>query len=180
MKPTERIPIHAYRTDPFTFAYDTLLGASIYTNISDQLTGGVITEVEVYPGGNDRGSHTYQNKKTNRTQVIFEPGGVSYVYLIYGMYYQFCTVTGQKDDPSAVLIRAIEPTVGIDIMQERRSITDITNLTTGPGKMCKALGIDKALYGAKLTGELIWLTPKPANNITCVKQTRRTGIDVVQ
>ena len=135
-----------------------LLGKVLTTQIDNTITSGIIVEVEAYAGINDRASHTYNHKRTQRTEVIYEIGGISYVYLCYGMYYLFNVITNVKNIPDAVLIRAIEPLDGIDKMQHRRNIKDkLYNLTNGPGKLSIALGIDKNLNGKSLLSDKIWI-----------------------
>lgn len=176
---SKKLSREEYLKDPFDFAKNVLLGSYLYTYIDDKLTGGMITEVEVYPGGKDKGSHTYLNKKTKRTEVIFGPGGYAYVYFIYGMYHQFCTVVCEEGIPSAILVRALEPIVGIETMKKRRKTESLENLTTGPGKVTQALGITKQNhYGADLTGDEIWIEPRMQRILKKdIVATPRIGID---
>lgn len=111
---------------------------------SDKIISGMIVETEAYIGPHDLACHASKGK-TNRTQVMFEDGGFWYVYMIYGFYYCLNIVTEAEDYPSAVLIRALEPLEGIEIMKKNRKTDNITNLTSGPGKLCQALKIDKKL-----------------------------------
>lgn len=97
-----------------------LLGKLLIHGTEEGLTGGIIVETEAYCGAIDKGSHAYQNKKTERTAVQFGPGGYVYVYFIYGMYYCFNVVAGDVEVPDAVLIRALEPVKGLSIMENRR------------------------------------------------------------
>ena len=135
-----------------------LLGKVLATQIDNTITSGIIVEVEAYKGIEDKASHAYNNKRTPRTKIMYQNGGVSYVYLCYGMYYLFNVITNVKNIPHAVLIRAIEPLDGIDKMQYRRNIKDkLYNLTNGPGKLSIALGIDKNLNGKSLLSDKIWI-----------------------
>lgn len=119
---------------------------------------GMIVETEAYLGAIDKAAHSYGNRRTPRTEMMFAVGGTVYVFFIYGMYFQFNVVVGAVDSPHAVLIRAVEPTEGVEIMRERRGrVMKDTNLTSGPGKLCVALGIDKTYNGADLLGQRIWL-----------------------
>ena len=121
-----------------------LLGKVLVTNIDSNLTSGVIVETEAYAGIDDKASHAYNNKRTQRTETMYQKGGIAYVYLCYGMYYLFNVITNIEDVPHAVLIRAVEPLKGIDIMKDRRKIKgNKYNLTNGPGKLSIAFGIDK-------------------------------------
>ena len=97
-----------------------LLGKFLMTNINGQITGGMIVETEAYSGITDKASHAYNNRKTNRTKVLYKKGGIAYIYLCYGIHYLFNVVTNTINIPHAVLIRAIEPTDGIDIICSRR------------------------------------------------------------
>lgn len=152
-----------YIQNPFAVARQ-LLGARLYTSLNGELTGGRVVETEVYRGEMDRASHAYQNRRTPRTEVMFGPGGRAYIFRIYGRYTQFCVVTSPANVPDVVFIRALEPTDGIPVMQRRRGTDTLTQLTTGPGKLCIALGITPDLYGADLTGESIWLSPAPTDD----------------
>ena len=135
-----------------------LLGKYLFTNFDGVITGGRIVETEAYSGEGDRACHAHLNRRTNRTEIMYHEGGVAYVYLVYGMYNLFNIITNQPDKADAVLIRAVEPTIGIEEMLQRRNFETIKpNLTAGPGVTSIALGIDKKLYGADLTGNVIWL-----------------------
>ena len=104
---------------------------------------GLIVEAEAYRGPQDRASHAYGGRRTNRTETMYRIGGTAYVYFVYGMYYQFNVVTNVVEIPHAVLIRAIEPVEGLEVMRRRRHGHSGHNLTNGPGKLCIALGIDR-------------------------------------
>lgn len=140
---------------------------------------GIIVETEAYCGPDDRASHAFGGRRTARTEPMFGPGGRAYVYFVYGMYWQFNVVTNAKDVPHAVLVRAVEPTEGIELMRRRRgpSVRQDRQLTSGPGKLCIAFGIDKRLDGADLRGQRIWIeagVPAPASRIDSGP---RIGID---
>jgi len=135
-----------------------LLGKYLMTNIDETLTGGMIVETEAYSGRGDKACHAHLNRRTKRTEIMYAEGGVAYVYLCYGIHSLFNVVTNQKDLADAVLIRAIEPKIGIDIMLERRGFDKTkTELTAGPGSLSKALGITKDFYGAKLLDDEVWI-----------------------
>lgn len=127
-----------------------LLGAHLFTRIDGVLTGGVIVETEAYCGTMDKASHSYGGRRTKRTEGMFGAPGHAYITLVYGLHWQFNAVAAGVDDPQAVLIRAIEPTVGVATMRARRSRTRLRDLASGPGKLCAALGITGALYGVPL------------------------------
>lgn len=138
-----------------------LLGKYLFTNIENQLTAGMIVETEAYSGDFDKACHAHLNKRTKRTEIMFEQGGVAYIYLCYGIHHLFNIVTNIQDKADAVLIRAIEPKIGTEIMLQRRNMVEIKyNIAAGPGTMSKALGIDKSHYGTDLTQNLIWIEDK--------------------
>jgi DNA-3-methyladenine glycosylase len=104
----------------------------------------MIVETEAYLGLEDRAAHSYGGRRTARNEVMYGGAGHVYVFFVYGMYYQFNVVTGPPDHPHAVLIRAVEPVEGIEIMRERRGEMKDRNLTSGPGKLCIALAVRTA------------------------------------
>ena len=118
---------------------------------------GIIVETEAYRGPQDRASHAYGARRTNRTETMYQIGGTAYVYFVYGMYYQFNVVTNVTEIPHAVLVRALEPVEGIELMRRRRSGRSDHDLTSGPGKLCVALGIDRRLDRADLHGDRVWI-----------------------
>jgi len=134
-----------------------LLGKVLCTHINGRLTKGRIVETEAYKAPEDMGSHAYKNKLTPRTAPFFEPGGIAYVYLIYGTYKLFNVITSNKY-PHAILIRGVEPLEGIDVMLKRRKMDTIKrNLTAGPGLLSMALGIDLKHNRTELQGNTIWI-----------------------
>jgi DNA-3-methyladenine glycosylase len=135
-----------------------LLGKYLFTSIDGVKTGGYIVETEAYHGAIDRASHAFGNRNTPRTSVMFEHGGIAYVYLCYGIHEMFNIVTSTEGEPHAILIRAIEPTEGIDEMLLRRGMSHPKpNLTSGPGSVAKALGISRAINGISLQSDILWL-----------------------
>jgi DNA-3-methyladenine glycosylase len=131
-----------YTRDNVVAVARELLGKFLITRIDGVLTSGMITETEAYGGISDRASHAYNGRRTNRTEIMFAEGGTAYVYLCYGIHHLFNVVTHKKDTPHAILIRAIEPVEGIDIMVERRKKERLDfSLTSGPGALSQALGI---------------------------------------
>jgi len=135
------IPLSDYLREPFDISKNVLLGATLYSRIDGKLCAGRVVELELYKGDCDRACHAFPNKKTPRNAAMFGMGGHAYVYFVYGMHNMFNVVIGDKNCPNAILIRALEPTVGIDIMQARRGIADVRNLCNGPAKLTEALGI---------------------------------------
>jgi DNA-3-methyladenine glycosylase len=134
-----------------------LLGKGLFTTINGITTGGLIVETEAY-SWKERGCHAYGSKKTARNAIMFEKGGYSYVYLCYGMHYLFNIVTNIEGIAEAVLIRAVEPISGIEEMQLRRgALKRDIHLTSGPGKLTKALGIDRTFNGKSLLNDEVWV-----------------------
>lgn len=144
-----------------------LLGKLLVHKTKEGLTSGIIVETEAYVGTSDKGAHSYPNKRTPRTEIQFGEGGFAYVYSIYGMHCCFNVVTNKKDIPEAVLVRALEPGDGIELMMKRRDMQDAVQLCNGPGKLCCALDISRANYGDNLCGDELfideYLTIPPQN-----------------
>jgi DNA-3-methyladenine glycosylase len=119
---------------------------------------GRIVEAEAYLGAQDKAAHSYGWRRTARTETMYRLGGAVYVFFVYGMHHQFNVVTGPEGLPTAVLVRAIEPEEGAELMRERRAVSKERELTSGPGKLCKALGIDRSFDGEDLTKSgRVWL-----------------------
>ncbi|MGB4400223.1 MAG: DNA-3-methyladenine glycosylase [Daejeonella sp.] len=136
-----------------------LLGKHLYSKIGGKITGGIIVETEAYRGPDDRGSHAYMDKKTPRTEMMYQAGGVAYMYICYGIHDMLNIVTGTEGMSHAALIRAIEPIEGLDVMRNRRAIfDDDKRLCQGPGALAKAMGLSKLHNGTDLQGDTIWLT----------------------
>ncbi|MBK7254673.1 MAG: DNA-3-methyladenine glycosylase [Ignavibacteria bacterium] len=165
-----------YLRDTVTVSKD-LLGKLIIRKIKYKTLIAKITETEAYRGSDDPASHSYL-KITKRNKVMFDTGGKVYVYFIYGNYNCFNIVTEKKGTGSAVLIRAAEPVEGIELMKSfRGKIKNIYELTNGPGKLCKALNIDKTFYGKDVTeeGEIFISYPQRKERFEIVS-TKRIGI----
>lgn len=134
-----------------------LIGKGLFTKIDRGITGGIIVETEAY-SWKEKGCHAFGARKTKRNAVMFEKGGISYVYLCYGMHHLFNIVTNDLNVADAVLIRAIEPVEGIGLMKSRRgALNNELHLTSGPGKLTQALGIDRNWNGKYLVGNEIWV-----------------------
>ncbi len=116
-----------------------LLGKLLITRFNSELTGGLITETEAYAGVNDRASHAFGGRRTLRNEPMYAMGGTTYVYLCYGIHHLFNVVTHTEDEPHAVLVRGIQPIIGMNIIAQRRAPARPT--THGPGTLTTALGI---------------------------------------
>lgn len=138
---------------------------------------GKIVEVEAYRGPQDRASHAYGGRRTRRTETMYGLGGTVYVFFVYGMYNQFNVVTNLVNAPHAILVRAVEPVEGIELMRKRRPGKSDHNLTNGPGKLCIALGIDRKLDAADLRGERVWIEDAAIISRSLVSSGTRIGID---
>ena len=153
-----------YREDVLTISQE-LLGKVLYTNFHGKLTSGIIVETEAYAGITDKASHAYGGKRTKRTETMYASGGCAYVYLCYGMHHMFNVVTNVEGVPHAVLIRAVQPLDGIDIMLRRRNLKNISNrLTAGPGILSQAMGISVHISGQSLLDKQIWIENRENNN----------------
>ena len=141
-----------------------------------QMLKGRIVETEAYLGLQDDSCHSFRGRKTKRTEVMYRPGGIAYVYFTYGMHYCFNIVTEEAENPCAVLVRALEPLVGIKEMGENRSQKNIKNLTTGPAKLCQAMGICKKLNGESLEGDQLYIEKGPGVLKKNVVVTPRVGL----
>jgi DNA-3-methyladenine glycosylase len=134
-----------------------LLGKGLFTQIDGVITGGMIVETEAY-SWKERGCHAFEARKTQRNAIMFEKGGHAYVYMCYGIHYLFNVVTNIAGTADAVLIRALEPVEGIQEMKVRRGpLVNPFHLTSGPGKLSKALGIDRTFNGKFLMHNEVWI-----------------------
>lgn len=147
-----------YTNDNVQRLAKTLLGKLVSTNINGQVAGGIIVETEAYNGITDKASHAYGGRFTERTNVMYREGGIAYIYLCYGIHYLFNIVTGPIDVPQAVLVRGIDPLVGLDYMLRRRSMDTLSaRITAGPGTLTQALGITNKFNGESLVNDRIWI-----------------------
>jgi len=135
-----------------------LLGKIIVTKFNNELTAARITETEAYNGIVDKASHAYNNRRTKRTEIMYASGGAAYVYLCYGIHHLFNVVTNLQGTPHAVLIRAAEPLIGIDIMLQRTHKKKLDRtLTSGPGNVSKSLGIYTHHTGTDLKSKFFFI-----------------------
>ncbi len=153
-----KLPLSFYSRPDVVQISRELLGKFLLTEIDGVRTGGMIVETEAYSGENDKACHAHLGRRTARTQIMYQQGGVAYVYLIYGLHHLFNIVTNEEGKADAVLIRAIEPTEGVEEMLLRRQMQKKEKrLTAGPGVMSKALGISRKQYGEPLSGPPVWV-----------------------
>lgn len=155
-----------------------LLGKELFTKINGITTSGIIVETEAY-SWKERGCHAYGLKKTNRNTIMFEKGGNAYVYLCYGMHHLVNIVTNTEGIAEAVLIRAVEPVSGIEEMLLRRGLSSNNkHLTSGPGKLTRALGIDRTFNGKSLLNNEIWVEDSNFKiSSSKIQSSARIGID---
>ena len=176
-----RLDYNFYQKDAVTAAKD-LLGKILVREIDGQKIMVKIVDTEAYLGADDKASHAYNNKKTKRTETMFARGGLAYIYLIYGMYHCFNIVTAEIDNPHAVLIRAVEPVEGLELIKRNRKIksSKIEDLTNGPGKLSQALRIDKSLNGCDLVkSNELYLLDNEDNNFK-IEAAPRVNIDYAE
>lgn len=173
-----KLPLSYYQRENVVEIAKDLLGKKLFTKIDHQLCAGTIVETEAYNGIYDRASHSFNGKYTERTKVLYEDGGVTYIYLCYGMHYLLNVVTNKKNVPSGILIRALEPILGIQTMLKRKNKAAMDySLTKGPGALCKALGITKAVNNTKLISPSIWIEDSPPVNDSDILVGPRVGVD---
>lgn len=152
------LPVSFFTRPDVAIIAKELLGKCLATNFDGNLTVLRIVESEAYYGIVDKASHAYNNRKTNRTKIMYEKGGVAYVYICYGIHAMFNIVTNIEDTPHAILIRAGEPLIGLAKMMERtcKKENDFS-ISRGPGNVCKALGIHTGHTGLSLINNEIYL-----------------------
>jgi len=160
---------------------NNLLGKILVKKSGRKYLSGKIVEVEAYHGDYDQASHAFRGK-TKRNEIMFEEGGLLYVYFTYGMHYCANVVAGKKDKAVAILIRAVEPINGINLMIKNRFGREFVhekekyNLTNGPGKLCQAFGINRIHNGTDLTGNEIFIINQPKVKNKEIGVSKRIGI----
>lgn len=174
-----KIPIVYYLIDDVVALSRDLIGKMLMTNIDGRLTGGMIVETEAYRAPEDKASHAYGYRRTPRNAAMYKKGGVAYVFQCYGIHSLFNIVTNGEGHPHAVLIRAIQPLVGIDHMLDRRGLKRVDRrIAGGPGCLTQALGILQEHNYTSLASNSIWLEharePLSSENIVA---SPRVGID---
>ena len=176
-----KLPREFYtRSDTLLIARDLLGKLLVVPGVNGERVSGMIVETEAYLGAIDKAAHSYNNRRTKRTETMFAIGGTVYVFFIYGMYFQFNVVAGAVDTPHAILIRAVEPIENIEIMRERRGKMADKNLTSGPGKLCVAFGVDKSFNNADLLGDKAWLEDFKMFSATEIESGKRIGINYAE
>jgi len=169
-----------YKRELLTVAKE-LLGNILVKKDENKILAGRIVEVEAYDGETDAAAHTFTGK-SKRNEVMFNEGGLLYVYFTYGTHHCCNVVTGIEGKGTAVLIRAVEPTTGIDTMIQNRfkrellNAKEIFNLTSGPGKVCSAFSINKDHLGIDLTGDKIYLVKSKLKKNEQISVSKRIGI----
>src|SRR5260221_5996078 len=171
-----RLTFDFYARQNVTTIAKQLLGKVLITKTDGQITGGMIVETEAY-SYKEKGCHAH-NGMTKRNEVMFEAGGIAYVYLCYGVHEMFNVVTNEKGKADAILVRALEPVVGIETMMGRMKTESPRRITSGPGKLTKALGIDRSLNGKQLNGNEIWIEDQNFKILSRdIVSAKRIGID---
>jgi len=168
------------REDTLQIARDLLGKLLVVPDASGERVSGMIVETEAYLGAIDKAAHSYGMRRTKRTETMFAVGGTVYVFFIYGMYYQFNVVVGAVNTPHAILIRAVEPVEDAAIMRVRRGKMPDKNLTSGPGKLCLALGIDKRYNNEDLLGNKVWLEEFRIFSDAEIISGKRIGVDYAE
>lgn len=172
----KKLPLSYFRNNDVTGLAKDLIGKKLCTRFDGQLTTGFITETEAYHS-DERACHAHLNRRTKRTEIMFDHGGRAYVYLCYGIHHLFNIVTGKKDEAQAILLRAIEPVEGVETMQARRNKEKVDKgLCSGPGTLSQALGITTAQNGLSLTSKEIWLEEGKSIKPEEIKSTARIGV----
>lgn len=173
-----KLSLAFYRRDPVHQIARDLLGKVLYTFVNGEITAGIIVETEAY-SQEEMACHAYGGKITKRTEPMFMEGGISYIYLIYGMYELFNVVTGPAGRAEAVLIRALQPLENIRVMGKRRNMdTSKKEISSGPGRLSMAMGISRKLNGMPLTGDNIWIEDSGIIiDKSSVVNTKRIGVD---
>jgi DNA-3-methyladenine glycosylase len=161
----------------------SLIGKLLVTHIGGHCTSGIITETEAYNGIIDKASHAFGGRRTSRTEAMYKKGGVSYVYLCYGIHCLFNVVTHEENTPHAVLIRSIYPISGKGRMDARKGKDSrIEKMGVGPGNVSKCLGIDLSHNQLSLEGDCIWIERQDLLTIpaTKINTGKRIGIDYAE
>ncbi len=179
MNDWKKLPAAFYGRNNVVEITRELLGKILVTKFNNAITAGRIVEAEAYNGPFDKASHSYGNRRTKRTEVMYAAGGVAYVYLCYGIHQMFNVVTNVQDIPNAILIRALEPVIGIDTMLERsKKNLHGFDLTRGPGNVARALGLHTSHTGISLQSDELFIADDGLRyNESEIAVTTRIGVD---
>ena len=177
-----KLPKSFYQRDNVVLIARELLGKYIHSKIDGELCVARITEVEAYSGMNDKACHANNGVRTRRTEVMYGEGGYAYVYLCYGIHHLFNVVTNVQNKADAVLIRAVEPIDGVDVMLKRRRRNKLDKtLCSGPGTLTQALGIKTSIhYGSWLLGNDIWIENASDLKDSEIVSSTRIGVDYAE
>jgi DNA-3-methyladenine glycosylase len=170
------LPRAFYERSPLVVARG-VLGRILVRSEARSLRAGRIVEVEAYRGALDPASHAYRGR-TLRNEVMFGPAGHAYIYFTYGMHHCLNLVTGREGVASAVLVRALEPRIGIDSMRSRRGVETLERLARGPGCVAQALGLDLADNGLDVTRPPLWVSDRLPERSGPIAASTRIGIRV--
>ena len=165
-----------------------LLGKTLVRKVDGRILKGKIVETEAYIGEIDKASHAYNGRRTERTEPLFQEGGIAYVYFIYGLYHCFNVISGEKDKGEGVLIRAVEPLNELDYISQKRfkkKFNDLSNakkktLTNGPSKLCMSYSIDKDDNYKKLYEKGDFYIENSDEELFEIVETTRIGIDYAE
>lgn len=177
-----KIPADFYLAEDVVGLSKSLLGKLLCTNINGRIVKAYISETEAYAGLEDKASHAYNGRRSNRTEIMYARGGLSYVYLCYGIHFLFNIVSNKEDIPHAILIRAVYPCSGLETMLKRRGSSKFKKgLFSGPGKITQAMGINLIHNGTDLQGDTIWLEDNSMSiSDQDIEVTTRVGIDYAE
>lgn len=179
---SERYPREFYQQSTLLVCRN-LLGSVLVHRSPEGVTAARIVEAEAYVGPKDKGAHSFGGRPTDRTRAMFGEKGHAYVFLIYGMYWCFNVVCGPPGMPQAVLVRALEPVVGEDLMRARLNAKEAVSTATlckGPGKLCRAMGISREHYGLDLLQDTLFLVPAKLRRGEKVVRSPRINIDYAE
>lgn len=173
-----KLPRNFYNRDALIVA-EEVLGKTLVHVTKEGVTKGKIVEVEAYKGSMDKAAHSYNNF-SERTKIQYGEGGYAYIFLIYGMHICMNIVTNQVSEPEVLLIRALEPIEGIELMKKRRNTDKVKLLCNGPGKLSQAMGITKENYGEDLCGDILYLEDGISVQKKQIVRSKRINIDYAE
>ncbi len=178
MPSSKLLPKEFYRRGDVVQVSRDLLGKVLCTRNDGMLTSGIITETEAYCGRNDKACHAFE-RRTKRTETMYKSGGIAYVYLCYGIHHLFNIVTNEEELADAVLVRAIRPVDGKELMLERRGMESVSpKLTAGPGRLSQALDITTNYNGVDLAGNTLWIEDRGYSfSDEKIQSSTRIGVD---